>query len=255
MLGKSMMPLTAMCLAVFLGSATAGFAAPPAGKGGGKGKPGATTYLVEMFELTDLLRGILSIHVSEDPDQAARELIPSCQEKPVPGGLTAEREKVAKDLTILHARGPAVVLDLVDTGIAWSRQYPVADEGVFDGCFGRDENGHFQIIIFHPKGKKLHDMQFEWEFELYSDETVLEHFTLTSERIVPQMLDSSTGERIPSQWHPDTSAIHLIAGVFDIDYSLTVNGEIVADHESLTTNGEGVYLEFWLHTCGLQSCL
>ena len=62
-------------------------------------------------------------------------------------------------------------------------------------------------------------------------------------------MDPYTNQRIPSRWDPDSSDISLIAGVFEFDYSLTVNGETVADHESLT-DGEGVHLEFWLHTCG-----
>ncbi len=265
MLRKSLSLLTAIWLTVFLG-ATAGFAAPPPDKGGGKGGgggggSGGDAYIVEMHDLTQLFRGILTSHYDSlsGLNYSDRREIPSCKEKGMPESwsVRAERQKVTKDLSILHANGPDVVLDLVGTGISWSRKYPVADAGLFDGCFGATQydNGHLQLIIDHPKQpNKPHFMRFVWDFEFYRDDNVVEHFTLTSERIELQTVDPYTYNRIASRWDPDSSDVNLIAGVFDIDYSLAVNGETVADHESLT-NGEGVYLEFWLHTCGLQSCL
>jgi len=205
-----------MVLVVFSGSGT--MAAPKDDKGGGNPQE-HTLYLVEMYELTALGVGILSNS--------------GCN---VSGGVLTEKETVTKTLNILHGTRSDLTLDLVNTGVGFSRSYPVASSGVFDGCFGvtASDNDHLQVIIDDPKSKQeLERVRFVWDFEFYIDASVVEHFTLTSGWI------NLTG----NGWHPSRSVINLIAANFEIDYFLEEDGVIVADHTSLT-NGQGVYLEF-----------
>ena len=237
---------------------------PPPDKGGGKGGGEATLYCIEMHDLVgspetfDLsqAQGILTDHNAGWLDYSSRQLIPSCQERPVYWQVPAVREKVTKDLTILHATGLKVILDLVNTGIAGSREYPMPEYVDFDGCFGGSKFSDLQLIIDHPKkGNKPHFMRVVWDFGFYvdTDTDVVEHFTLTSERIELQQEDPFDGTRIASRWDADGSDISLIAGVFDIEHTLQENGKTVTDHMSLTY-GEGVQLEFWLHTAPDSLC-
>ena len=255
--------LSSIFIAVAFSIIAGGVAAqgPPPGKGGGKGGGEATLYCIEMHDLVgspetfDLseAHGILTDHNAGWLDYSSRQRIPSCKDRPVSWQVPAVREKVTKDLTILHATGLEAILDLVNTGIAGWREYPLPEFVDFDGCFGGSEFSDLQLIIDHPKGgKKPHFMHFVWDFGWFVDTDVVEYFTLTSERI-PLQTEDYDGTLIASRWDPDGSDISLIAGVFDIDHTLQENGTTVTDHMSLT-DGEGVQLEFWLHTAPEDLC-
>jgi len=173
---------------------------PPPDKGGGKGGGEATLYCIEMFDLggspetfhLTQAHGILTNHSAYWLDYSSRQLIPSCQDRPVSWQVPAVREKVTKDLTILHATGLEAILDLVNTGIAGSREYPMPEYVDFDGCFGGSKFSDLQLIIDHPKkGNRPHFMHFVWDFGWYVDvdTDVVEYFTLTSVRIPLQPVD------------------------------------------------------------------
>ena len=231
---------------------------PPPDKGGGKGGGEATLYCIEMHDLVgspetftlSQAQGILTNHNAGWLDYSSRRLIPSCQDRPVSWQVPAVREKVAKDLSILHATGLEAILDLVNTGIVG----PPPEYVDFDGCFGGSEFSDLQLIIDHPKGKTMpHFMRFVWNFGWYVDTDVVEYFTLTSDRIPLQAWDYDEN-LIASRWVPDRSVISFIAGVFDIEHTLQVNGTTVTDHKSLTPDGKRVQLEFWLHTAPDSLC-
>ncbi len=248
-------------VAVLLAFAAPSLAAPPEGKGGGKGggkDDGETRgYCIEFHDLhwsgdaEDFVlaqaHGILTYQGTYWHDYSSRHELPSCQNQPDNWDLPATREKLSGDLSILHAQGPEVILDLVNTEIAGSRQYPVSSDVEFNGCFGGSDDSDLQLIIEHPKKRsKPHIIRFIWNFGFYKNASVVEYFTLTSERIPIQGWGSNSEPTI-KRWNTDGSTIILIIGTFDIEYSLQVGGTVLADHVSLT-GGEGSPLEFWLLT-------
>lgn len=245
-------------VAVLLAFAAPSLAAPPEGKGGGKDDGETLGYCIEFYDLNwsglaedfdiNQAHGILTDQGPAWLDYSSRRDLLSCQTQPENWNLPATREKLSRDLSVLHAQGPEVILDLVNTGIAGSRQYPVSSSVEFNGCFGGSDDSDLQLIIEHPKKRsKPHIIRFIWNFGFYKDASVVEYFTLTSERIPIQGWVSNTEPTAAIRWNTDGSTLILVIGTFDIEYSLQVDGTVLADHVSLT-GGEGSPLEFWLLT-------
>ncbi len=247
-------------VAVLLAFAAPSLAAPPEGKGGGKGggkDDGETLgYCIEFYDLPwsgfaedfdiNQAHGILTRQGPAWLDYSSRHELPSCQNQPLNWDLPATREKLSGDLSILHAQGPEVILDLVNTEIA-GPQSPVSSIVEFNGCFGGSADSDLQLIIEHPKKRsKPHVIRFVWNFGFYKDASVVEYFTLTSERIPIQVSDINS-EPTAERWNTDGPTSILVIGKFDIEHSLQVDGTVLADHVSLT-DGEGSPLEFWLYT-------
>lgn len=206
----------------------------------GRGRPQRSAlHRVEMHDLTALEKGILT-------QLGWTGLGHDCNAL---GYVVAQREKIKlKDRTlyILDGTGRQVILDLFNTEIEWSRLFPDplsgALSGDFDGCFGGSDNSHLRVFIDVPRGKKPTFIRFQWDFAFYINEEngIDEHFRLTSDWIEIQ------------EWDPDLSVINLIAATFDVAYYREGGGVVWANYESLT-QGEGVYLEFYMHTAPEKS--
>ncbi len=138
----------------------------PGNKGGGKDKP--TQWRVFMANADE--KGILTDCNENEAVGYVRARIP-------PEAASGPRH------TYLRVDGPDANFHLVNTGVEWSREFPVLS-GVFDGCFGvtPSSNGDFSIHFNRESGSTKVLFTWNFEFYIYTDKVNndLEYFTMYS---------------------------------------------------------------------------
>jgi len=132
--------------------------------------------------------------------------------------------------TNLHGSGSDLNLDLFNTGVHWSRKYPMTFSGVFDGCYGVTSSSNGNLFIFFGINGGQSYVKFTWHFFYYLSPTVREHFTLQSGQIP---FPAWTGNDISGR----------VTGSFDLNYYLKEGKTIVYNYVSLT-GGRGVLFDF-----------
>lgn len=96
--------------------------------------------------------------------------------------LTDERPGAARLQVGGGASGYNFLLNLVNTGVQWTRQYDAGRglSGVFDGCYGSTAYHPGTLFIdFGTKKGRTH-VHFTWHFDYYDPNGVREHFTMGS---------------------------------------------------------------------------